>query len=1207
MVRVHAQTRRQTPQTPFSSSNAIHRIALRSVAWVAAIAFLAIPLLTTTMQAQLSGKGTISGTVSDPSGANVPHATVTATNVATEVHTTRTTTSDGYYVLSPLDPGTYNVTVTAQGFKTLTQDKVVVDALQVVGLNIVLQIGTVAETVTVTTAPPALDTGNATLGNTVENQEYTALPLQMNGGARNATQFEYLEPGVSQGNSGSSGVFNGTGSVGRIDELYIDGVPLTRVSLQGDPRNVSASISVEAVDQFQVVTGGSPIAYQGVGMTNYVIKSGTNTVHGSLYEYFRNTALDTWGWGAPAAVNPLVGHPTKPIERQNEFGMWLGGPIWKDKVFLFVNYDGFRYAKVPNPVAATVPTLAERGGNFTDYAAATGQHIYDPATTVCTNGKCTRTQFSYNGVADVINPSRLSQLSLKILQGMPQPTSSALTNNYLASAEGNSYSWKEVQKLDAVLTSKQHVSGVFSASKSYPYGYSIATPFLPPPWGVGQVAIPYTKNLILEHSYAITGHLVNQFKLGFVRYNDNVSTDDYTPLYGANSAYGIQGLPPGQVSNAFPIFAFSGTDALTGWNTNQKTYTEVTNTYDLLDNVQYLKGKHSLTFGFIRQWLQDNYTAYTTGTSPLSLTYSAAQTGGYSSGTLVTTSGNDFASFLLGQVSSGSFSQYSAPTSYGRAHPYSIYGQDDYAVTPRLNVNLGLRWDNFTPYFEAQNHISFLNPTLNNPAVNYPGALQFAGGGAVGCNCSSPLHNWYKNFGPRIGVAYSLNDKTVLRAAYAINYSHSTGATNIGRSGTGQLGYSAAPSPASPGNGQTTFVLDSGFPAYQPPPFISASYGTGYSTTITGSPSTVSYGDPYYGARSPYAINWNVGFERELVQNIVINANYVGSQGHFLAPSSGNGRGYWSNELNPAYYNLGSLLAATATPTNVAAAAAIDPGIALPYPTFGGTGATIAQMLLPFPQYKGVSDVYGNIANSNYNALQLTLKKRMSNGLQFTVNYTYSKEIDNQGTYRNGYLSARAERSRGTGDTPQLLSITSVYNVPFGGSNQLFSNNLITRAITGGWSLAGIYTYTSGFPLAITGNCTTPNGGTCEPNYTPGYTHSPRINGSWGAGALAGQPSPFYIDKSAFTDPPVYAIGNLARTAPYGLRGPGSYDLDMSLKRTFNIYENVKLLFDVSAFNITNKVLFGITSSAIDSGSLGQVNGQSNNSRDFQLAARINF
>ena len=230
----------------------------------------------------------------------------------------------------------------------------------------------------------------------------------MNGGARNATQFEYLEPGVSQGNSGSSGVFNGTGSVGRIDELYVDGVPLTRVSLQGDPRNVSASISVEAVDQFQVVTGGSPIAYQGVGMTNYVIKSGTNKIHGTFYDYFRNTALDTWGWAAPAAINPLVGYPTKPIERQNEFGGAMSGPLWKDHIFLFINYDGFRYTKVSNPISGHGPNPPGARGKLSgpepDQLPHRAKHLRSVDDGLHQRQVPTRSQFMYGGQPNVINP-----------------------------------------------------------------------------------------------------------------------------------------------------------------------------------------------------------------------------------------------------------------------------------------------------------------------------------------------------------------------------------------------------------------------------------------------------------------------------------------------------------------------------------------------------------------------------------------------------------------------------------------------------------------------------------------------------------------------------------------------------------------------------------------------------------------------------------
>ena len=234
-------------------------------------------------------------------------------------------------------------------------------------------------------------------------------------------------------------------------------------------------------------------------------------------------------------------------------------------------------------------------------------------------------------------------------------------------------------------------------------------------------------------------------------------------------------------------------------------------------------------------------------------------------------------------------------------------------LSRNLNVNIGLRWDYFPPFYEARNAVSFLNPTMNNPAVNYHGALQFAGGGTDGCNCKSPINTWYKNFGPRLGMAYSLNTKTVLRAAYALNFSHATGGNNIGRSGTGSLGYSANPSPASPGSGLPVFILDNGFPSYQVPPFIDPTFGTGYSTTINGAGS-----DDHLRRsvrwiavrRAPSTGMWASERRKPIIGDMVINGErHVGSQGHFLPPSSGNARGFWSNELDPKYYNLGTHIA----------------------------------------------------------------------------------------------------------------------------------------------------------------------------------------------------------------------------------------------------------------------------------------------------------
>ncbi len=1146
--------------------------------------------------AQIGGKGAIEGTVKDASGAVVAGATITATDVGTNLSQTTTTTGSGYYTISPLSPGKYNVTANAKGFQKLTQQNVTIDALQVLGLNLTLAIGASTETMVVTDAPPQLETTNATLGATMENKTYTALPLEMNGGPRDPTSFVYLMPGVTQG--GVSGIFNGSGSQGRLDEIYVDGVPITRISIQGDPRNVSSDISVEAVDQFQVETSGVPVEYQGAGMQNYVVKSGSNNFHGAIFEYFRNTALDTWGFFAPAVINPATGKATKPVEHQNEYGLTLGGPIIRNKVFFFGSYDGYRYNRAGNPGYYSIPTLAERQGDFSALLAQQKVPIYDPATTACSGKACTRQQFDYQGRLNVMDPARITSQSQFLQSFLPAPTNSGLTNNYLGQIPTNTFSWDTTDKIDADLTPKQRISLIVAAGKSGVLGYLSKGSQVPLPYTDGQSYAPKSKDIIFEHNYLITDHLVNQFKYGFFRYYDIVGNPSYNPQYGLNAA-GFTGLPAGQVADSFPYVKFGGPDAPTVWD-GGKSYEETTNTFDLLDNLQWSRGKHSFTFGFMKQWLQDNNTFYSTGSAPLLLQMSNDETAGYNNGTLLTKTGNSYASLLLGAVNEAQLQQYAVQEVGARIRPLSIYGQDDYRVSENLTLNLGLRWDLFPPFQESRNRFSFLNTTAINPAVGIPGALEFAGSGPVSCNCSTPVKTWYKNFGPRIGFAYSATPKTVVRGAFAMIYSHGTGILNASRLGTGQLGFSANVEPKSASNsGIPAFYLNDGFPAYQAPPFISATYGTGYSTTIKTSPASVAYGDTYLGGRAPYVVDWNLGIERQLTQNMAIQVNYAGSQGHFLPTNGSGARGIYNDQLDPKYYALGSLLNENASASSIAKADAIIPGIALPYPTYKGK---LVEMLRPFPQYSGVGDTYGNIVNSAYNALQISLKQRTYKGLDFMLNYTYSKEIDDGGTFRSGYLSNRVERGLGTADQPQSIAGTAVYQIPFA------PENFIAKAIASGWTVSGIYRYYSGNPLTIVASgCNTPEAGTCMPNYTPGYGHSPRRNGSWGKGLVAGQVSPSYIDAAAFQDPAPYTFGNSARTAALNLWNPSGYNLDMSLRRTFPIFERTKLQFEADAFNVTNKVVFGGIGQNIDSSNFGQVSKQQNLSRDIQLAARIEF
>ena len=310
---------------------------------------------------QAGGTGSIQGTVTDPSGAVVAGASVTATNLATGVRTERKTTDAGFFVLSLLPAGEYSVTVTATGFQTLTQPRVAVDALAVVGLDLKLQIGAASQSVTVEAAPSMLKTDDVALGGSIQNNVYDSLPLAMNASARDPSAFAGLVVGVNNYSTQPAGPSTGSFNGGQTyqNEVYIEGLPLTNAGTESDTRNLAFGVSVEAVEQFQIETTGAKAMYEGQGVSNYVLKSGGNQFHGGVYEYFRNTLFDARGFFAP----------TTPIEHQNEFGATISGPIKKNKMFFFGNYDGYRFDSATAPAFQSIPTAAERTGDFSAFPA----------------------------------------------------------------------------------------------------------------------------------------------------------------------------------------------------------------------------------------------------------------------------------------------------------------------------------------------------------------------------------------------------------------------------------------------------------------------------------------------------------------------------------------------------------------------------------------------------------------------------------------------------------------------------------------------------------------------------------------------------------------------------------------------------------------------------------------------------------------------
>jgi hypothetical protein len=1165
---------------------------------------LVIVAATGTATAQISGSGSIQGAVTDPSGATVPQARVTAVNVATGVETGRQTTAAGLYVLSPLPAGEYNVRVAATGFQTSTEEHLVLEALQTVELNVQLKMGSASQQVTVEAAATALHTEDATLGGSMQNNIYEALPLAMGSGVpRDPTMFIGLIPGVTAVFSQASGPSYATFNGGQQENngLYVEGLTQAVPDQQGDTRDVSLGISVEAVDQFQVETNGQKAMYQGQGIHNYVIKSGTNGYHGEAFELVRTTDFDARGFFAPVA----------PIDHQNEFGGNIGGPIRKDKLFFFGNYSGYYYKTATPPNYLSLPTTAERSGNFSALPVA----IYDPTTEVCNGAVCSNQPFPGN----IIPANRLSTVAESFQSYLTPPQTSGIQNNYLASLPKALHTNNTTEKVDWNQSEKLRLYAVFVRGKyatDYTGNLTNTGTALPLPYDSSSGVVIEVPTIAQIHAtYVFTPTLLNQISVGLSRIwiplLSNTKAGDYVEKAG------LTGLPAGQAGSAFPQVSFSGPNAPTGWSTTGP-FDEAENNYSFQDSLLWVRGRHSINIGFQLTRLEDNRVKLPIDGTDASFTFTNNETAGFSpTGTLLTTTGNAYASYMLGAVDSAAVAQNYVVSAGARYHQYGAYIQDDWTVSSRLTLNVGLRYDFFGPGFEVEDRMSFMNPNYPNPAAGGRlGALNFAGDGPYSCNCSIPTRAHYLNFEPRLGLAYKLDNKTVIRAGYILTTDPGTAGIggNGAAAGSGLAGYNVTATFSEPATGQPAFYWDQGVPAFQKSPFIEPGYGAGYTTSSPTGAVSLPYVDPGLSGKPPYYMNWSIGLQREITPNMTVGAAYSASVGHFLRPIVAPAE--WTNSMVPQDLVLGSLLSVQATPANIAAAQAIIPGIGLPFSNFQGT---IAQMLKPFPQYSGITEFAGDNANSTFNSLQLVFNRRFSNGITFQTGYTLSKEIDDSngsstnlgavGGDRDPW-AGQLDKALGSIDRRHVFHGTVVYALPFGKGHRLAAGNAVARGIASGWQISGIVTFSSGAPIGITGTACNDPGitvGTCVPSYNPGFSGPVRINGDYGSGNALSPGAAAYYNVKAFMDPAAYTFGNLPRSAPFGLFAPHLIDEDVSLRREFAIHEHLKVAFTADVFNLTNAVCFAAPGTNIDSSSFGQVTTTNNLPRKLQLTGRITF
>jgi hypothetical protein len=1265
--------------------------------------------------AQTGGEGGIQGTITDSTGAVIPNATVTAKNVDTGITATRQTTGAGLYTISPILPGTYTVTATAQGFNTVKQEHLTVNALTMTPLDLTLTVGQANTEVTVSTAPPQIETTNATLGMTIENAAYAGLPLIMNGAQRDPTAFGTLAPGAQGG--ARLPLIGGTGNY--LGQLYLDGLPAQTVSQQGDNRLVSQAVTVDAVDQMQVVTSTPPAEYSGAGAENFTMKSGGLAYHGSVADFIRNTSLDAWQFNKGA---------TKPVDHQNELAATVGGHVPGTKrVFFFFAYDRYHNRTFDNPVAYTIPTQLELAGDFTELNGGVGSGgltgtgsnnppiIFDPTNNSCNGAADTRCPFQAmkNGVLtnNVIPTNYISPIAKAMEQWIPAPTNpNSLTNNYTAGFPAGFDNHLYDYRVDFQWTPKHRISTV-GAMGTVNYLNNVGSgPYLPLPYTGGDLANIYPKVFDVEDAYTISNSLVNQLKFGYTRFYQNIHawTQD-SPTYSATKL-GITNLPSGQAATEFPGAAFATTThfgtAIQNWtgSTTAPTNADATqvttpNNFALVDNLQWVKGAHSLTFGITLQWQEINNANPATFTGILSLPYNANSTAQFTgSSTTATTTGYSYASFLLGAVGNSGSNPPSIglqPVSEvgGRYFTAAPYVEDTWKVNSKLTIDAGVRWDYLPPYHEVKDRWSFMNPNVTNPATGTPGALQFAGnngGAGVSCQCRTPVQTYWKNWGPRIGIIYQTDPKTVFRIGAGRVFSQGGGVGGRGGAfnGTGQLGFNVTatgPSeittgaPAGPSfylNNSSHFqsvglantdLFGKGYvyPTAPTPSTASQILNTGhYVNSATGkfvTAQSVSYADPYFSSRAPDFMFYNAGVERALTNNMTLAINYVGNQSHHLINSTNTGtgtaRGYWSNQLNPIYLvGLGPaidttgklpLLTAPATPANVAKAQSIMSSVSIPAffqaaAAAGDTNATIAQGLVAFPQYSGVSDTWGNVGNFSYNSLQVTVQQRLAHGLTFNFNYTWARNVGDDGPYRTGfdlpsgsvsgttrsYRMNRIDRSETTVSTPNVIHAFGVWDLPFG-RGHIGGGNAFVSALVSGWQLSSIYTYAAGTPVQIvTTGCTAPLQGQCMPDVNPGFIGSARTNGGYGDGpngrtaANLGKVSYFNsgaFQAAQFVNPNTYItgttklvtqlnlIGNAPRTGAFDLRNPPQWNIDSGLRRSIPIYHEMAFVIEVDAFNTLNHTLFSNPNATVGSSAFGTIGSASNKPRSFELAGHINF
>jgi hypothetical protein len=1138
-------------------------------------------------------RGIINGTVTDASGAAVPEARVTATNTATNVTSSTLTTSSGDFTIPTLPVGTYRLRVERQGFKAALRDGIILSAGNTVTVNAQLEVGAVTESVQVSATLELLQTSTAKVATAVSNKMVDELPLVVGGAMRGAFDLALITP---EANQPSDENFNVGGGQGGSYGATLDGVSvLTGRFNSVQWANVNTP-SVDAITEFAVETNGFKAEYgrgQG-GMITFSSKSGSNELHGTVYEFLRNDALDARRFF----------EAEKGKYKQHDFGWSAGGPVWipklydgRNRTFFFASGEWFRNRIGASSGRFSVPTPEMFEGDFRNWVDGNGRPltIYDPATTrpnpsgsgfirdPFPNNRVPQNRFStisrnyVNLVKDVLRPNN----------GAAPGTSDYVRNNYINNVGTALDPWTKFSvKGDHSFGSNDRVSFLYN------YGLHERQPgpegFPGLPYPLNDQRVDRQKSDVYRATYdkVITPTIVNHmfFGVNFWKEAHFAQTLD-----GNWEQQGICLIGAWDCNRNLLIAEFSDYSTWVA-----RAYDGSENfVFSFGDDITLTKGKHTLKAGYL--WERIHYNGFGQQTIGGLVRGDRRLTSIPNDNNLNSGGGNGFASFLLGEGYTGGTENDRFVGQQWRSHAW--YFQDDWKVSSRLTLNLGVRYEFTLPPLEQTDKWSDLDMQLPNPrADGLPGALRFAGFGPGRENSRTITPGWYGGIGPRFGLAYALDNKTVLRASAGRSFGVAKTITGSAHFEGSTLVFSAS----SLDNGVTPiFRYDEGLPPYTRPPVIDPSFSNGASPA---------YWDGE-AVRLPENYQWTFSLQRQLTNSFVLETSYNATVGAHLVAGL---KRY--NQLPFAYLErYGRNLLSSSIDSPQARAA----GFTRPYADidcqFSATCApvSVAQALRPFPQFRDINTSSGagdKSGHSSYHALVVKLDKRYAQGLTLQGSYVFSKLLTDADGYNpdNGTLdhyNRRLEKSIGEFDLTHNLKMTYIYELPFGRGKRWLTSGPASW-ILGGWRIAGSQFYSSGYPLSLTNSAALGgilfNGRSAATISTYEGWITELDNPNWQGSDRYFQPGSFFGAQ------PNDRAGNATRHNPKA-RQPWNLNENFSLAKSFPISESTRVDLRWEMFNAFNRFRPNPGSTNVQDPNFGRVQSQLNEPRRMQLGLKIYF